>query len=287
MAFDAGAAALGPDGDDRPGASSVLVIEKVRRILDCFTSHGPVLRTADICKATAMPSSTCARLLNALVREGILEREGGGFRIGLRMLSWTSSAARASELVTAARPVLQALRDGTRETSCLFVQRGAARICVAVAESDQTVIHRVSVGEIRPLHAGATGKVFLAYDGVARREVFRGDLPSLTPNTVTDPSVLEEQLKVIRALGYAVAHEERERGLSSLSAPVFGADGTLVAVLAVGAPAFRLTDDDVPRITPLVLRATTTLSHHLGYSGPAPGPGADAVGVKSASGPGG
>ncbi|MQA85268.1 MAG: helix-turn-helix domain-containing protein [Streptosporangiales bacterium] len=252
------------DGRSRTD-DSVLVVEKTRLILDCFSPHRPVLAAAEIRRATGLPSTTCTRLLRALVHEDILARDRDRFRIGARVFGWAASAMGGPELTSEAGPVVRDLRDASGETSCLFVRRGPARICVAVAESTRAVIHRLKVGQVRPLHAGASGKVFMAYDGEAFREAIRSGLARFTPNAATDRSVLEDQLKAIRELGYAAAHEEREAGLSSLAAPVFGPDGTLVAVIVVGAPAFRLLADDVPRIAPLVMRSAATLSARLGY----------------------
>lgn len=255
----------GFDHGEFRGADSTRVVEKVRRILDCFSSSGPLLRAAEVHRATGLPSTTCARLLKALVHEDILERHGDQFRIGLRVFGWTASAAEGSELVTAARPVLDDLRDATGETCCLFVRYGGVRMCVAVAESDQAVIHRLAVGQVRPLHAGASGKVFMAYDDSAWHAALRSGLEPLTPKTVTEPAAVTSQLSRVRELGYSLADEEREVGLSSIAAPVFGPSATLKAVLAVGAPAFRLGAGQASRLAPLVMQAAAALSRRMGH----------------------
>ncbi|MEC3980090.1 IclR family transcriptional regulator [Amycolatopsis sp. H20-H5] len=227
--------------EGRADGSSVQVVRKSARILDCFSAITPRLRAADIVHATALPASTVARILRTLVGENLLQRQGQEYSIGLRVTVWSAAAKAGSDLIAAAGPHVTALRDSCRESCGVYVRQGASRVSVLGVESTHSIIYRGYIGQILPLQAGAAGKVFMAYDEHALQAALEDGLLAHTSHTVTDPQVLEKQLDQVREQGWAFAEQEREPGLNSLGAPIFGPGETIVAAIAVGAPSFRLT----------------------------------------------
>lgn len=254
---------------ERDGGS-VQVLQKSARILDCFSATRPRLRAADIVQATGMPTSTVARILRTLVAENLLQRHGAEYSIGLRVTVWSAAAGAGSDLIATAGPLVERLRDQSGESAGLYIRQGERRVSVVQAESNKSIIFRGYVGQMMPLHAGAAGKVFMAYDPDAHAAGLASGLPAITPSTVVDPDVLEDQLAQVRSRGWAFTEEEREEGLNSLSAPVFGADGGLVAAAAIGAPSFRLTGAAAERLSSLVTGCATAISRGLLYGGPPP-----------------
>ncbi|KAA9159369.1 IclR family transcriptional regulator [Amycolatopsis acidicola] len=226
---------------ERADGGSVQVVRKSARILDCFSATTPRLRAADIVQATGLPTSTVARILRTLVGENLLQRQGQEYSIGLRVTAWSASAKAGSDLIAAAGPHVTALRDRCRESCGIYVRQGATRVSVLGAESTHSIIYRGYIGQILPLQAGAAGKVFMAYDEAAVEAALEEGLVAYTEHSVTDPQVLHKRLAEIRDQGWAFTEEEREPGLNSVGAPIFGAGRTIVAALAVGGPSFRLT----------------------------------------------
>jgi IclR family acetate operon transcriptional repressor len=255
-----------PSLDDRQAVRSVLVIDKARRILDCFSAATPLLRGSAIRDLTGLPPTTCARILQSLVQAGFLERDGDHYRVGLQILTWTASARAGSDLIAAAEPFLHQLRDSTGETAGVYVRSGAVRTCVGIAESHRSIMYRGRVGQVLPLHAGAPGKVFMAYDPAALSDALRQGLARFTPSTICDPAALDEQLSEVRRLGYAFAQEERETELGSVAAPVYEKSGNLIAAISIGAPSFRLAKN-VQSAVPEVVKMAGELSARLGFLG--------------------
>jgi DNA-binding IclR family transcriptional regulator len=107
----------------------------------------------------------------------------------------------------------------------------------------------------------------MAFDDDAWQAARSSTLEAFTPFTLTSDADIELQLNEIRERGWAFTSEEREAGLNSLAAPVFGATGRIVATLAVGGPSFRLTAEKADEIGPLVATAGMSLSQRLGYTG--------------------
>lgn len=246
-------------------SSPVQVLAKAATVMDCFTLDSPVLHVGEVKRRSGLPPTTCARLLQSLVAENLLEREGDHYRAGLRVLAWSASASAGSDLISLGAPLLEALRNTTEETASLQVRNGTQRITVATVEPTRSILCRTPIGGSMVLHAGASGKTFMAFDPGAFEAGMRAGLTAYTPSTVTDRTTLEEHLAVIREAGVAVARNERESGLSSVAAPVFGPEGRLVGTVAISLPTFRLDDGDEPRLMEATRRTGQTLSSRLGY----------------------
>lgn len=251
--------------DRATGTPPLLVLQKVRQILDCFSVEEPEPTLRQITRMSGLRPSTCQRLVHNLVREGFLDRSGERYRIGLSLVQWAAPGTFGLDLVQLARPALQTLCDETGETACLYVRDGAFRTVVAVAETHHIVMRLFKVGMVMPLHAGAPGKIFLAYDPAARADAVRHGLARFTPQTPVDIDELDKQVRQAREQGFAASFDERHEGVGSISAPVFDHAGELVAVIGIGAPTQRVTPADVDRLAPLVVSAARTASRELGF----------------------
>lgn len=250
---------------EKSGIPPILVLQKFRQVLECFTITEPCLTLQQITRKTGLPGSTCQRLVHNLVREGFLDRDEDGYRIGLGLVRWAAPGTFGLDMVRLTRPALQDLRDATGETACLYVRDGAYRTVVSIADTHHVVMRLFMVGMVMALHAGSAGKVFMAYDPLARSAAVSHGLSRHTARTIVDIDLLDQQLEEIRKLGYAASFEERDLGAASVSAPVFGLTGELVAVLGVGAPTQRLTPSDVGTVAPKVVAAAEDASRRLGY----------------------
>ncbi|MFE4541097.1 IclR family transcriptional regulator [Arthrobacter sp. NPDC056727] len=251
--------------DQGSGSSPLLVLHKVAEILDCFSVAEPEPTLQQIIRQTRLPSSTCQRLVQNMVREGFLDREGDRYRIGIGMVRWAAPGTMGLDLVKLVKPVLQQLRDETGESACLYVRDGAFRTVVAVAETRHVVMRPFMVGMVMPLHAGAPGKIFLAYDPDAWSSLAEVELSRYTPATPDTLELLRAQAQVAREQGYFAAFGERNEDVGSVSAPVFDHTGRLAGVLGLGFPTQRVTPADVPRLGPIVARAAAAASNALAY----------------------
>jgi DNA-binding IclR family transcriptional regulator len=246
------------------GQPSILVMEKAVRVLDCFSPGQTRLSVSDIRRMTGMPNSTVARLVRTLVASELLQRTGDEYCVGLRVLGWASAASAGSDLLVAAEPVAAHLRDVTGETAGLYIRRGTTRVAVIVKLSSRSIIYRSDVGQLMPMHLGAAGKVFMAYD----ERVLNAVLVETADQAPGESRIaLDQQLEFVRGHGWLLTEEEREAGLNSLAAPVFDASGTVVAAIAVGGPSSRLDRAAAERFGPLVADAARSLSRRLGHDG--------------------
>jgi IclR family transcriptional regulator, acetate operon repressor len=207
--------------------------------------------------ACGLPKSTTSRLLAALERQGLLQRDrDGAFRPGPVLLRYASHTG-AADLIALTQPVLERLGEKTGETVNLAVPSGGAVEQIAQIDSRYLLGATNWVGLRVPLHCSALGKVFLAYGAAT---LPGGRLERRTSRTITSRAVLDEELHRVRGNGFAVARDELEPGLIAVAAPVHGGGGTVVAALSVSGPSVRLTDDRIGEVAALLVSEAATVS---------------------------
>jgi DNA-binding IclR family transcriptional regulator len=217
----------------------------------------------ELTAASGLAKSTTSRLLMALERSGLVQRDTRGrFRPGEVFVSYAWRGGAEAGLITVAQPFLDRLGEATGETINLGVASGGRVEQVAQVDSTYLIGGTNWVGLGVPLHASALGKVLLAY-GAA--QVPAGPLRRVTEKTITSDATLRAELAGVRARGYAVSDEELEPGLIAIAAPVLRYDGTVVAALSVSAPTSRMKRDTATAVARRCVEEAAGLSSALGY----------------------
>jgi IclR family acetate operon transcriptional repressor len=155
----------------------------------------------------------------------------------------------------------------SRETVSLATPAPGGAICLDRLDSPHTVITFCTpVGSIFPAHCTAAGKAILAYLAESEIEavVRRTGLRQYTPFTITQLAHLKENLRLIRRRGYAVDHQELERGLSGLAAPVLCAHERVIAAVGIAGPTQRFRGKELADKVALVTEIAARLAMGLG-----------------------
>lgn len=225
------------------GEGPIQSLDRGLVLLEAFRAHA-TLSPAELSALLPVHRTSTSRLLRTLESHGFVARdpETGRYRLGPTVCELGGLALARLDVRAVARPLLEQLAAGTGETVQLLVRDGAGVVVVDGIESRQALKVGAVLGERRPLHATAAGKCFLAALPRAERQALLGDaaLPRVTKQTIADPAVLEDELRRVRSQGYAVNDRESEPGARFVAAPITGADGEVVAALALGGPAGRL-----------------------------------------------
>ena len=207
--------------------SGVGVLDKAATVLGALEA-GP-LTLAGLVQATGLARPTAHRLATALEHHRFVARDlQGRFVLGPR-LAELATAAGEDRVLAAAGPVLTALRDATGESCQLYRRQGDQRICVAAAERLSGLRDTVPLGAVLSMHAGSAAQVLLAWEEPER--MHRGLMGAKFTATT---------LAGVRRRGWAQSVSEREVGVASVSAPVRGPAGRVVAAVSVSGPMERL-----------------------------------------------
>ena len=216
--------------------SGVGVLDKAFLVLDAV--QGGATSLSGITARTGLSRATAHRLAVALEVHRMLSRDDSGrWRVGSRL--------GRDDLLERAEPVLARLRDQTGESAQLYRRRGDLRVCVAAADLGSGLRDTVPVGTELPLTAGSAAHVLLAWQD--------GPLPAGAAFTA-------RTLAEVRRRGWAHSVGERQQGVASVSAPVFGPDGAVTAVVSVSGPIERLGRQPGAKHAPVVVAAARELS---------------------------
>jgi DNA-binding IclR family transcriptional regulator len=214
-------------------SSGVGVLDKAVAVLGAVESGPATL--AQLVAATGLARPTTHRIAVALEHHRLLARDvQGRFILGPRVAE-LASAAGEDRLLAVSQPVLTQLRDATGESAQLYRLAGGGkgadvRICVAAAERTSGLRDTVPVGAALPMTAGSAAQILLAWEeGERMHRGLRGAKFSATT------------LAAVRRRGWAASAAEREVGVASVSAPVRGAGGKVLAAISVSGPIERLT----------------------------------------------
>lgn len=211
---------------------------------------------------TGLAKSTGSRLLQALERHHLLERDSrGAFRPGPLFALYAARHDPIEEIARLADPALQRIGRATGETVNLAIPRGQLVVQLAQVNSRFMLGAFNWMGIDLPAHCTALGKVFYAH---GRIPLPSRELERRTPRTLTSLRKLNRELAQVLDRGYAVTRGELEPGLDAVSAPVRGHDGEVVAAISVSGPDARLAGQ-LPAIGALLVTETAALSRLLGY----------------------
>lgn len=247
------------------------VLDRVVAILDAV--EGGAHTFTDLVHATGYTRATTHRLIKTLEDHELLVFVGGyGYRLGPRLLRFAVAAMRELPLRDLAHPALVRLAEVTGESAQLYVRSGDERVCIEAVESSNELRTIVPVGATLPLTAGSAGKVFMGGTDEADRKRLMASVQRLTPATPTGER-LERQVDMARRRGWAASAGEREAGVGSVSAPVRGPYGELLAVVSVSGPHTRIGRISAKRYAPAVVAAARDIERALGLDQP-PGPSA-------------
>jgi DNA-binding IclR family transcriptional regulator len=209
-------------------SSGVGVIDKAAMVLDSLEAGPTTL--AQLVAATGLSRPTVHRLAQALVHHRLVGKDiHGRFVLGSRLVE-LASAAGEDRMIAAAGPILIQLRDSTGESSQVFRRQGDFRVCVASAERPVGLRDTIPVGTQLSMKAGSAAQVLLAWEDHERL------LEGLS-NARFTPTILAG----VRRRGWAQSLGEREPGVASVSAPVRGPSGRVIAAVSISGPIERLT----------------------------------------------
>ena len=246
------------------------VLEKSIDLLYSFESHRPEQSLFQISRNLGFPPSTARRLLKAMMSRRLIQQDGATklYRLGPGLFYLAAVAREGLAIRKIAYPFMERLRDITGENAVLHELRDGKRVCIEKVESKEVLRDSLRVGDQFPAHAGASGKVLLAYlPADELRDYLKAGhgLKALTPRTITDPKKLTADLARTRRLGFAYSCGERVMdGLCAISAPIFDSEGRAPYSLTITLTPFRLQAKGRSKLVAAVRRFAAEISQKLG-----------------------
>lgn len=202
---------------------TVRAVERAIDILEVIRTRGTA-GISEISRELDLPKSTVHRILATLSSKAVVDEDGetNRYSLGPRIVEMGLSALNRWDFINAAMPYLEELRDRWDETIALVLKVRDKYTYIARAMSTTESFFTPLIGIHYPLHWAASGRALLAFVSEEELGEFIRTNPLIpcTDLTITDLTTLEEELKRVRAVGYATSFGERVNGAGAISAPI-------------------------------------------------------------------
>ena len=242
-------------------------------LIECLANKGgKPQKASSLAKELDVSHNRVFRILKTLESRCYVESSSraDGYQLSLGFVAIGEQVRERISLRQEAAPILAELAEKTGDATCLLVRHGLHAMIIERYVGHHSVQVTASIGELIPLHLGASPKLLLAFLPEEERNQILGQL-ELVPRTnhsITDRERLVQRLEEIRGRGYEVEEGEMAVGAVAIAAPVRDHTAEVVAGISLTTPDPRYNAPRRDRLIKLLVNAAKALSIQLGYTGP-------------------
>jgi len=245
-------------------------VEKALKILLAFQAEQPSWGVRELSQQLGFSPATVQRILQTLKSYDFVSQDSETRRyyLGKVSFNYIKNSLYENSIQRVAQAFMKRLLDKTQETVHLNIIQDNIRLCIDCMESPQNLKGTMKIGTSTPLYAGGTPKCLLAFSASEMIESYfqAVTIKPFTRRTIVSKKALREELKKIKAQGYAKSLGERSEGLGSISAPVFGNNEEFLCCLSLAIPEVRFINEDyLNKCIRELLNATYDFSRVMGY----------------------
>jgi IclR family KDG regulon transcriptional repressor len=249
------------------GRYRVPAVSRALSIMEFLADRHEASGVSAIARALDIPKSSCFSILSTLEVSGYAKRDDKDlWSLTLRIHQVGLSRAHKVDILNVAQPELERLRDATALTAHLGLAEGDGVLYALKVEPPGIIRFDTYPGKRASLHLTAIGRVIAAYmrpeelDAILAEYRFEGG----TERAVRSREAFEEQLRIVRANGYALEDEEETYGACCIAAPVTDHHDRLNAAVGVTGLATQISSSSVGELSEHVIAAAESISHLLG-----------------------
>ncbi len=254
-----------------PQSNSSSYVDRLVAVLRLFSEEPETLGVKEISERLGLPASSVHRILEPLVRLGLVERAPfRRYRIGTELFRIAARIESRFELITLAKPLLAEIAAETSETCLLgLVTPSRSRILLSfkIDSNHPSGFNYDLLTNITPVW-GSLGRSILAWLSPAdvRRTLAEAEPSPIGGAPVPDWATLQADLTIIRERGVAVSHGQRAApNAVGISAPFFDSSGQVRGGMAIVAPADRMPPERIGACEGMVKLQARHLSRLLGH----------------------
>lgn len=245
-------------------ASGTQLLDRAVTILKYLGEAGEQgAKAVAIAEAARLKPSTAHRIIGALERHGLIERERSTkrYRLSLSLFSLGAAAADGTGLRRLCRPALLRLAAATGDTVFLMARSGFHTICVDRQEGGDTLYSLTGhVGGQIPLGVGPASQAILAFLPPDEAAVVLEHNAELYPrfNQLTAEEV-GAGLPAIRAKGYALDTGRLVAGISALAVPILPQGRDVTAAISINTTSAQLPPERIENLLALLRQEVSAI----------------------------
>jgi DNA-binding IclR family transcriptional regulator len=223
-----------------PGGAAA--VDRALSLLSAFRAGDISLGLGELAERTQLYKSTVLRLLASLEHARLVQKlVDGRYALGAEVARLHGVYAASFSLDRVVLPVLRELVAATGESAAYHVRQGEARLCLYRVDSPHPIRDHIKAGDLLPADRGTGARILIAFGA----------------GQVRAGSQKDHQLYArIREQGYHAAVGDRLAEVAGISAPVFGADGSLAGALTLTMPSHRYSERHVKPVLEAARRLT-------------------------------
>lgn len=243
-------------------------LDKGLDIIELLAAASAPISISEISEGVGRSRGEIFRMLQVLEeRDYITRGEGdGGYSITPRLFRLGMEQPPVKSAVETALPIMHRLADQVDQACHLVVPSREQIVVIARVDPPGDVGLVVRVGHRRPLSQSASGHVLLAWQSDETRERWLAMIAEGEPGL--DREKLLQEVRLIRARGYASIVSPEVDGVTDLSAPILEHDHAVCA-LTVPFIERRSSSTDIATAREYLRQAASDISDALQYGAPA------------------
>ncbi len=219
--------------ENPPGADFVQALARGLGVIECFDEDHARMTLSEVARRTSLTRPSARRALLTLQKLGYVTADGDRFMLTARTLRLGYAYLSSEPLWDLAKPHLDHLRHETAQSCSIGVFDGDEVVVVARSAAKRVINDEVGVGFRWPAYCTALGRVLLG--ALTRQELdayfARTQLKRLTPRTVISAATLGRAVAQSRAQGWAVSDLQVDIEMRSISVPILGKQGRIIAAI--------------------------------------------------------
>jgi len=244
------------------------ILEKGLRLLEQLAENAEGMTVGELADCIGVHKTNAYRYINSLLDMGYIQTDGDGhYHLGNKILELGSQKLRRMPLREVAHPFLVQLSDDTQMTVHLCVLDRQDVVYIDKIESHRTLPIMSRIGSRAPAYCTGVGKALLSSLPTDQVVSLLREFPPTrrTPETITDPIRLLEEIKLTAERGYAIDNGEHEAGIKCFAAPIRGFGGDVVGAISLTGLKREFDEPkEAERMISAITKTATEISRALG-----------------------
>lgn len=251
---------------------NVQSLERALTILNKLSEYPDGIQITRLAEEVGLTKSTTHRLLATLVNMNYVSKsnETDKYKLGLQVLFLSKDLLNNSNIVSAAKPLLEQLSRELNENVHLCIEDSYKVVYIDKIESNQPIKMASRIGSRASMYSTAVGKVLLS--GMDQKQlnnaISKMNFIQKTAATITTPEALYQEIEQVKQQGFALDNLENEEFMRCIAFPIYNYEGKIIASFSISGLSERMTDKYLfENLAITMKKCSIEISRSLGYSG--------------------
>lgn len=248
---------------------SVPNLERALIILQHLAGKPHGMTQKELIDALNVSKNSVYRITQTLIEHGYIARDEATrcYFLTRKMMMIGACAMGDDRIVEHSVDEMRTLRDTVNASVYLAVLEGTQGVIIEQAIGGSPFKFSVDLGSRFSLHSGAPGKALLAFLPEQESDdlLAKLTLTKFNERTITTKKAMREEIKKIRAQGYATDLAEEFEGCNCAGSVIKDHRGYPIAMIWATGPSFNITPERIDTIGEEIRKSAEKISQHFGY----------------------